>query len=137
MSFSDSVMKDFTSMLNAVDEICTMAVTAFINNDYELAQKIEPLEEVIDMLEYNIKSTYTVKLNKKNYSIECGVIFLEILGNLERISDHCSNIAVYIIGKNESSKPLNQHEYIHKIHHEQTTNYMEITDFYINKYMLQ
>ncbi len=137
MSFSDSVMKDFTSMLNAVDEICTMAVTAFINNDYELAQKIEPLEEVIDMLEYNIKSTYTVKLNKKNYSIECGVIFLEILGNLERISDHCSNIAVYIIGKNESSKPLNPHEYIHKIHHEQTTNYMEITDFYINKYMLQ
>lgn len=137
MSFSDSVMKDFTSMLNAVDEICTMAVSAFINNDYELAQKIEPLEEVIDMLEYNIKSTYTVKLNKKNYSIECGVIFLEILGNLERISDHCSNIAVYIIGKNEISKPLNPHEYIHKIHHEQTTNYMEITDFYINKYMLQ
>lgn len=137
MSFSDSVMKDFTSMLDAVDEICTMAVSAFINNDYELAQKIEPLEEVIDMLEYNIKSTYTVKLNKKNYSIECGVIFLEILGNLERISDHCSNIAVYIIGKNEISQPLNPHEYIHKIHHEQTTNYMEITDFYINKYMLQ
>lgn len=137
MSFSDSVMKDFNFMLNAVDEICTMAVSAFINNDYELAQKIEPLEEVIDMLEYNIKSNYTPKLNKKNYSIECGVIFLEILGNLERISDHCSNIAVYIIGKNEDSKELNPHEYIYKIHHEQTTKYMEVTDFYINKYMPQ
>lgn len=135
MSFSDSVMKDFTHMLDAVDEICTMAVSAFIDNDYELAQKIEPLEEVIDMLEYNIKSNYTTKLNKKNYSIECGVIFLEILSNLERISDHCSNIAVYIIGKNETSQTLNPHEYIHKIHHEQTTRYMEVTDFYINKYM--
>ncbi len=135
MNFSDSVMKDFNSMLNAVDEICTMAVSAFINSDYELANKIEPLEEVIDMIEYEIKSNYIIKFNKKKYSIECGVIFLELLTNLERISDHCSNIAIYIIGKKQISQPLNPHEYINKVHNEQTTKYMELTDFYIDKYM--
>ena len=136
MNFSDTTMVSFTSMLNAVDEICTMAVTAFINNDFELAQKIEPLEDVIDMLEYNIKSNYITKLNKTNYSIECGVIFLEILSNLERISDHCSNIALDIIGKNETSFELNPHEYINKIHNNKTTKYLKATNFYINKYIL-
>lgn len=135
LSFSESTMHSFNSMLNAVEEICTMAVTAFINNDYDIAKKIEPLEEVIDMLEYNIKSNYITKLNKPTYSIECGVIFLELLANLERISDHCSNIAVYVIGKSNNDLTLNPHEYINKIHNQQTTKYMKLTDFYINKYM--
>lgn len=135
MSFSDSVMKDFNSMINAVDEICTMTVTSFINNDSEMAQKIEPLEDVIDMLEYNIKSSYITKFNEKKYSIECGVIFLELLANLERISDHCSNIAVFIIGKNQHSQGLNPHEYINRIHNEKTTKYLEVSDFYISKYI--
>lgn len=133
---STSAMKYFTSIFNAVDEICTMSFNAFMNNDFELAQKIEPLEEVIDMLEYNIKSKYIMKLNQKEYSIECGVVFLEILANLERISDHCSNIALLVIRNNYSSFDLNPHEYIYKIHHEQTTKYMETTDYYINKYFI-
>lgn len=135
MNFSDATMKHFSSMLNAVEEICSMAVTAFITNDAELAKKIEPLEEVIDLLEYNIKSNYIIKLNKKNYSVDCGVIFLELLSNLERISDHCSNIAVFVIGKNETSFELNPHEYINKIHNEQSTKYMEASEMYIEKYM--
>lgn len=135
LNFSDSTMERFNSMLNAVEEICSMAVTSFINNDLNLAQRIEPLEEVIDLLEYNIKSEYVVKLNKNNYSIDCGVILLELLSNLERISDHCSNIAIFVIRKNNDTLALNPHEYINKIHNEQTTTYMELTDFYISKYL--
>lgn len=135
MNFSDSVMKDFNSIIDAVDEICEMTVNSFINNDSEMAEKIEPLEDVIDMLEYSIKSSYITKFNERNYSIECGVIFLELLTNLERISDHCSNIAIFIIEKNGNSKDLNPHEYINKIHTEKTTKYMELSDFYIGKYM--
>lgn len=136
LDFSDSTMQSFTSMLNAVEEICSMSVTSFINNDCNLAKKIEPLEEVIDLLEYNIKSSYIKKLNKKTYSIETGVIVLEVLSNLERISDHCSNIAVYIIAKDNEDLTLNPHEYIDKIHTIQTKKYLEDTDYYINKYMV-
>ena len=64
------------------------------------------------------------------------IIFLEILSNLERISDHCSNIALDIIGKNETSFELNPHEYINKIHNNKTTKYLKATNFYINKYIL-
>ncbi len=135
LSFSDSTMQDFSFMLDAVEEICSMSVSAFINNDPELAKRIEPLEDVIDLLEHKLKSTYVSKLDRNKYSIDCGVIFLELLSDLERISDHCSNIALFVIGKNETSFDLNPHEYINKIHDEQSTKYMEITDMYIEKYM--
>lgn len=135
LSFSDSTMKDLSCMLDAVEEICTMSVTSFVNNDCELAKNIEPLEDVIDLLEHKLKSTYVTKLDSQKYSIDCGVIFLELLSDLERISDHCSNIALFVIGKNETSFDLNPHEYINKIHDEQSTKYMEITDMYIEKYM--
>ncbi len=135
LSFSDSTMKDLSSMLDAVEEICSMAVSAFINNNLELAKKIEPLEDVIDLLEHKLKTTYVSKLDRNKYSIDCGIILLELLSDLERISDHCSNIALFVIGKNETSFDLNPHEYINKVHDEKNTKYMEITDMYIEKYM--
>ena len=135
LSFSDSTMKDLSSMLDAVEEICSMAVSTFINNNLELAKKIEPLEDVIDLLEHKLKTTYVSKLDRNKYSIDCGIILLELLSDLERISDHCSNIALFVIGKNETSFDLNPHEYINKVHDEKNTKYMEITDMYIEKYM--
>ena len=135
LSFSDSTMKDLSSMLDAVEEICSMSVSAFINNNLELAKKIEPLEDVIDLLEHKLKTTYVSKLDRNKYSIDCGIILLELLSDLERISDHCSNIALFVIGKNETSFDLNPHEYINKLHDEKNTKYMEITDMYIEKYM--
>ena len=130
-------MRNLTRLLDAVDEILKMSIDSLVNNDYDIAKKIEPLEEVIDMLEFKIKDTYIPKLDKETYSIECGVVYLEILSNLERVSDHCSNIALYVLRQRNKDKYkfMNPHEYIYNIHHDQTKNYMDTTDYYINKYL--
>lgn len=137
LSFSKSTMASFSLMLDAVEEILTMSISAFVNNDYDIAKKIEPLEEVIDMLEYKIRDTYIPKLDKETYSVECGVHYLEALSNMERISDHCSNIALYVLRQRDKEKYkfMNPHEYIYNVHNEKTQDYINTTNYYISKYI--
>lgn len=134
VSFSEKAMRELYAITDAVQEIIDMALTAFENNDVDLSRKIEPLEETIDTMEDTLKFRHIQRLKNGHCTIDAGVVFLEALTNLERISDHCSNIAVYIIGTNYDKESLNRHDYIKRMHQGDTADYQQYSKLYYDKY---
>ena len=92
LSFTQEAQAELNTLLQAIDEILTMTVTAYERNDTDLAARVEPLEEVIDQLIAKMKDQHIRRLQQGACTIEKGFIFSDILNNCERISDHCSNI---------------------------------------------
>ena len=134
VSFSEKAMRELYAITDAVQEIIDMSLTAFENNDVELSKKIEPLEETIDTMEDTLKFRHIQRLKNGHCTIDAGVVFLEALTNIERISDHCSNIAVYIIGMNYDKESLNRHDYIKRMHQGDTVDYQQYSKLYYDKY---
>jgi phosphate:Na+ symporter len=134
LSFSEEAMVEFEIVTNAIDEIVEMAIVAVAHNDIKTAQNIEPLEEVVDQMEDTLKARHIQRFKTGQCVIECGVIFLDMLTNLERIADHCSNIGVYVIGKNIQREALNRHEYVQKLHKGESEQYKIASEMYLNKY---
>lgn len=132
--FSPKAEKELLAISDAVNEIIDMAITSYANNDIMLATRIEPLEETIDTMEDTLKFRHIERLKQGKCTIEGGLIFLELLTNLERVSDHCSNIAVYIIGYHHDSASLNRHEYLKRIHGGEADDYNLVADEYYDKY---
>ena len=93
--FSDEAKKEIAVITNAVTEILNMTVDSFINDDIELAAHVEPLEQVIDTLNKKLKARHVARLQSGECTIELGFVFTDLLTNYERVSDHCSNVAVY------------------------------------------
>lgn len=114
IEFSKTAQKELHSLSGAVREIVTITEDAFINSDMEKAAMVEPLEQVVDYLKEQIRLHHTIRLQKSECSIEHGFVLSDILTNLERVSDHCSNIAGCLI---EMSKhdALGVHEYLHTV----------------------
>lgn len=136
VSFSESAMAELNVIASAVEEIINMAIETVSNNDVSVASSIEPLEEVIDYLNETLKSRHIERLKQGKCVVESGISFLDILINLERISDHCSNIAVYIIGNILNQSIINRHEYIQAAHKGENKEYIELSDTYMSKYAL-
>lgn len=136
VSFSKKAMDEFNIICNAVDEIIELSLKASETNDKNTILKIEPLEEVIDNLVDELKSKHIQRFKKGKCAIDAGVFFLDILTNLERISDHCSNIGVYIIVKESTKETLNKHEYIDALHNGSSEQFEHSTAFYTQKYKL-
>ncbi len=115
VAFSQYAVDELAVMKNAVDEILSITLDAFLAGDLERARSVEPLEQVIDDLRDQIKLRHTIRLQKNLCSIELGFILSDILTNLERVSDHCSNIAGCLIeiSQNES---LDLHNYLKRVH---------------------
>lgn len=97
LSFSKSAEREIVVINSAVRDICALTVYSFCNDDNEKATHVEPLEEVIDTLTKRIKENHIKRLKKGKCSIEMGFILEDILTGLERVSDHCSNIALELI----------------------------------------
>ncbi len=97
ISFSQGAMRELGILKDAVTEILDITTQAFVEHDLDLAKKVEPLEQVIDVLISEIKSKHIVRLQAGNCTIELGFILSDTLNNYERVSDHCSNIAVALI----------------------------------------
>lgn len=108
LSFSLDANRDLKVIYDAVAEIMTLAGRAFTENDIEAALNVEPLEENIDILKEEIRTRHIARLQRGNCSVDAGFVLNDILTNLERVADHCSNIAVCII-ENRSNK-LDMHE---------------------------
>ena len=134
--FSESALHELGVISDAVQEIISMAVDAVKNNSVKTAIKIEPLEETVDYLNETLKARHIERLKNGECVIESGVNFLDLLINLERISDHCSNIAVYVIGAQKSSNVVNRHEYIKAQHESGDEEYLGLTEQYMTKYSL-
>lgn len=113
IEFSDKAQKELEVILNAVTEVMDLAVDAFIYHDLEKAKKVEPLEEVIDRLRTRLKNRHVRRLQEGKCTIELGFVFTDFLTNLERVSDHCSNIAVCLIQMDDAN--FDTHEYIHEL----------------------
>lgn len=113
LEFSDSAKRELGVMCGAINEIMELTKTAFVGDNMESAVLVEPLEQVIDSLKAKIKSRHIERLQNSECTIELGFVLSDLLNNLERISDHCSNIAGCIIEIAHNS--LGMHEYFRKI----------------------
>ena len=106
--FTPDAKKELDNLCDAVSEILTLAYTAFINNDLAAAKCIEPLEQVIDGLRKKMRDGHIKRLKDGECTIEAGFVWVDLLTNLERTSDHCSNLAVCVLDANENN--MNMHE---------------------------
>lgn len=109
-AFSKKAFRELSVLVRAVHDIVDMATNVFIAKDIEGAKRVEPLEEVIDGLNVNLRQNHIKRLRNGKCTIELGIILEDIITNLERVSDHCSNIAVCLI--QVSSDGFDTHEYI-------------------------
>ncbi len=132
--FSENAKNDFTTLFAALTEISEITVKAFSAEDPVMAFNVEPLEEVIDDLTKTIKDKHIERLRKGECSPELGVYLSDLLINCERVSDHCSNIAVSIIQISKSS--MNSHDYLSGLKAERSPQFVESYLAYGQKYRL-
>jgi phosphate:Na+ symporter len=97
IQFSPAAQYEIQVMRTAVSDCLKMTVTAFNNNDLALAEQVEPLEEVVDDLRSSIKAAHIDRLKTGFCTIELGFVLSDLLTNLERVGDHCSNIAASMV----------------------------------------
>lgn len=95
--FSDTAVSEITVITSAVSEILDLSLAAFLNDDLKSASMVEPLEQVIDHLKEQMRTSHILRLQQGNCSIDAGFVWSDLLTNLERTSDHCSNIAGCVI----------------------------------------
>ena len=131
--FSHAARIETEILQTAVADILEMSVNAFINNDADLARRVEPLEEVINGLRMELKNRHLRRLQQDKCTTELGFIFSDLLTNLERISDHCSNIAVCLIQLRDDK--FDTHEYITNLK-ENDKDFQEMRFQYVEKYSL-
>ena len=108
--FSPEAQEQLDRIANAIREIVNNTIECFKNNDIELAKKIEPLEEVIDILRDDLKQEHIERVQRGECTLDIGFVFNDIIDNYERIADHCSNIAVAVIRLNDEK--FDTHEYL-------------------------
>ena len=114
LSFSVHASEEVSLLFDALKEILTLAMDSFVNDDLEKAAKVEPLEQVIDVLIGQIKRKHIERLQQGRCTIELGFILNDLLNNCERISDHCSNIAVCLLQKHDS---YSTHSFMENVKH--------------------
>ena len=98
VKFSEAAKAELAVLSAAVHEVMDLAAKAFTERDLDAAYQVEPLEEVIDDLKEQMRTRHILRMQKGNCSIEAGFIWSDLLSSLERVSDHCSNIATEVIG---------------------------------------
>ena len=134
ISFSETGKKEIDIISSAVDEILSMAVEAFKNEDIALARKVEPLEQVVDILKETIRNKHISRLQRGICSTETGFVLSDIITNYERIADHCSNIALCLIETEKNS--FSTHEYVEELRNSHDAQYEALFDSYKRKYSI-
>ena len=113
LSFSDAAAPELEVVEAALTEILSTAIRSFVNNDLQLAARVEPLEELIDNLCDELKLHHVDRLQKGLCTLGQGFVFNDLLTNYERVADHCSNIAVAMIELESDS--FDTHEYLNSV----------------------
>lgn len=132
--FSKDALNELSVVENAVTEILDMTINSFETNDAQIASLVEPLEEVIDNLKKQLKAKHISRLQNGECTVELGFIFTDLLTNYERISDHCSNIAVYTMQL--PSDMIDTHKYLNKIKASATGEFVDNYNIFSKKYSL-
>ncbi len=131
--FSPEAMEEIDVIGTAVTEIMARALEAFENDDAEAARSVEPLEEVIDSLEEALKARHMERMKMGLCSGDIGYLFMDCLSHFERMSDHCSNVAIEVICQ-YGNTITDKHEYTKKLHNEPTKEYSSMYAEYQEKY---
>lgn len=108
MQFTPDAVKELEVLCGAVSEILTLSYMAFINDDLKSARDVEPLEQVIDGLKAKLRDGHIKRLKTGTCSIEAGFVWADLITNLERTADHCSNIAACVIDASENNMNVHQ-----------------------------
>lgn len=132
LSFTKRAKKEIETLSRAVNDICNLTVDCFCTDNVGSAMHVEPLEEVIDTLSKNIKENHIKRLQKGKCTIEMGFILEDILTGLERVSDHCSNVAVEMITIYDND--YNTHEYFKDFSPEERASFNKEYEELIKKY---
>ena len=134
LTFSENATKEFEVFSAAVHKIVHMAVNAYIENDIENAKMVEPLEQVINGLNADMKQRHIRRLRKGKCTIELGWILQDLLTNIERVADHCSNIAVCMIEVQDDE--FVPHTYLDELKENNARWYKHAIYVYKDKYAL-
>lgn len=111
-----------------------MTVEAYVTQSVSLARSVEPLEEVVDTMKEQLKSRHIERLGEGGCTMQTGIHFLDIVHDLEKISDHCSNIAIYTIQLVEGAEEFDTHAYA-KAEFKSGPQFESKLKFYQNKYL--
>ena len=134
VTFSDKAKEDIKIITDATQEILDLAITSLVKDDMETANMVEPLEQVIDNLKRKIKNGHIERLRVGDCTMELGFILNDLLTNYERISDHCSNIAVCFIEIANDS--FETHEYLNQVK-AGSENFTQMYESYAKKYYIE
>jgi phosphate:Na+ symporter len=132
-TFVPETVEELKKIVNAVKEVYDKTVRAFIYNDLALAHEVEPYEQVVDDIAYRAKKNHIKRVKAAKSHIKRGFTYAEVLNDLERISDHCSNIATNMIQSANIGIPKHELKNILK---SETDSYAQQLDEFREKYMV-
>ena len=134
LEFSEKAREELQVYINALRDIVAMTMRAFAQEDYELAKHVEPLEDVIDGINDKAKKHHIKRLQKGKCTIALSVAFEDLLTNFERVSDHCSNVAVCMIQMRDDV--YDTHEYLDTLKENNTPEFRAMYEEYKQRYSL-
>ena len=134
LAFSEKAQGELATICGAVSEIVNLAYKSFAENDLEAAFKVEPLEQVVDDLRDAIKLKHIRRLQEGRCTIELGFVLNDLLTDLERVSDHCSNIAGLVLEMTHSEMDL--HKYLKQIKKAPGNEYNKLYEAYSESYKI-
>ena len=133
LTFSGSALNELAILTSAIREILSLSLKSFSSQDVALAQQVEPLEQVIDTLKEQMRTRHILRMQQGHCSIEAGFVLSDLLTDLERTSDHCSNIAGCVIDARAHN--LNLHETLRQAK-TADGSFQQTYESYVEKYQL-
>lgn len=130
LEFSDICRKELLQMEKAVTHIINLTHEAYTNDDVVVAQRVEPLEDTIDMLEEMLKQNHVERLKHGTCSTQAGISFVEVVTNLEKIADHCANVAVHITQRLTKNASLDTHVHRQLLHEGPSEEFKALYRYY-------
>lgn len=135
--FSEIAMRDLRVAADAVSDILSITAGAYKSSDYDMARTVEPVEEVIDDLIESLKERHVKRMVSGVCDILNGIQYQNILQSMERISDQCSDLAVYMLSRKDAAISGQEHQYIHNLHHSSNEEYQQLFRQNHKKYFSQ
>ncbi|MBO5196852.1 MAG: Na/Pi cotransporter family protein [Clostridia bacterium] len=135
LEFSSEAKKEMTVLITAVNEILDITYKTFSQNDLQSAVMVEPLEQVVDELKEYMRRQHVRRLRKNECTVEMGFIQTDLLTDIERISDHCSNIAACILEM--AHDDMDMHKYLNRVKAGKVQEYNQYYEHYVAKYAIK
>jgi phosphate:Na+ symporter len=134
ITFTEHAIEEYKRIFSAVDEILELSYLAFSDEDYSAARMTEPLEQVIDKLKENLRTQHIIRLQKGECSVAAGFVWSDLLTNLERTSDHCSNISGCVLDTLSNTMNIHENQRAFKNDNE---DFLQCFRAYEHKYLAQ